>query len=487
MNNITTPPPPISVVVPVYGCVDCLEQLCQQLEANLHSLTDRFEIILVDDRSPDNAWFQFPSLQAGHPSVKGIRLSRNYGQHIAITAGLAAARGDYAVVMDCDLQDPPSLIPELFAKLQEGYDLVLAKRVERNHSPFRLLAAKAYFNLLSKLTGESVDGSYGTFSILSRKVIDSFLLFEEKERHYLFILRWLGFRMGSVDFVHQERQSGASSYTLGRLWRHAIDGILFQASVLLRWIVSMGFLFALSGMVMAGYLIWRSIIHTALPGWTSLAVLILVSTGVILISLGIVGLYIGKIFDQSKQRPLYLVVLPPSTLLQLMYLDERINGIPPGRFIEIGPGSGEITNRLLKAKWSGTIYELSAETVSRIKQRFATEIAAGRLTVILGDYLNSMPPSTEDRVNLIISCMVMEHLDDSQIHGDLCNVLEGWWAHDRISSCVTASLGNRRSNCWPFPAIYQGLFENLDEFYRVEGCSNCRISLPSVQPVAALD
>lgn len=307
MNNENLFKPAISVVVPVYGCIGCLEQLCQELEASLYGLTDRFEIILVDDRSPDNAWSQLDSLQALHPAVKGIRLSRNYGQHIAITAGLAAARGDYAVVMDCDLQDPPNLIPELFAKLQEGYDLVLAKRVERNHSAFRLMAAKAYFKLLSKLTGESVDGSYGSYSILSRKVIDAFLLFGEKERHYLFILRWLGFRIGSVDFVHQERSAGQSSYTLGRLLSHALNGILFQATVLLRWIVSLGFMFALSGMVVAGYLVWRSIFRTALPGWTSLVVLGLVSTGTILISLGIIGLYIGKIFDQTKQRPLYVV------------------------------------------------------------------------------------------------------------------------------------------------------------------------------------
>jgi dolichol-phosphate mannosyltransferase len=303
----TTTSPSISVVVPVYGCIGCLEQLCQQLEEILQTLTTQFEIILVDDRSPDDAWSQFPAFQARYPSVKGIRLSRNYGQHIAITAGLAAARGDFAVVMDCDLQDPPSLIPELFSKLQEGYDMALAKRVERNHSAFRLLAAKTYFNLLSKLTDEEVDGSYGTFSMLSRKVIDGFLLFEEKERHYLFILRWLGFRIGSVDFVHQQRVIGSSSYTLTRLIRHAVDGMLFQATVLLRWIVGLGFLFALSGLMAAFYFVWRGLFYTSLPGWTSLVVLILVSTGAILISLGIIGLYVGKVFEQAKQRPLYIV------------------------------------------------------------------------------------------------------------------------------------------------------------------------------------
>jgi polyisoprenyl-phosphate glycosyltransferase len=307
MENTGVTEPSISVVVPVYGCINCLETLCLQVEAALGSLTTRFEIILVDDRSPDDSWFQLPALQQRFPSVKGVRLSRNFGQHIAITAGLAEAKGDFAVVMDCDLQDPPSLIPALFAKMREGYDLVLARRVVRNHSWFRQVSAKTYVMLMSKLTGEPIDGSHGSFSILSRKVIDGFLRFEEKERHYLFIVRWQGFRIGSVDYVHQERHSGSSSYTFGRLLHHAIDGLLFQATILLRWIVSLGFLFALSGVAAAAYFIWRKLFHTSLPGWTSLVVLILLSTGAILVSLGIIGLYVGKIFDQAKQRPLYLV------------------------------------------------------------------------------------------------------------------------------------------------------------------------------------
>ena len=307
MNNNTVLNPTISVVVPVYGCLSCLDVLCQQLETSLRTLTKHFEIILVDDRSPDNWWSHIETLQNKYPSVQGLRLSRNYGQQIAITAGLAAARGDYVVVMDCDLQDSPSLIPELYAKLQEGYDLVLAKRVERHHSGFRLLAAKLYFGLLSKLANEPIDGSYGAFSLLSRKVVDSFLLFEEKERHYLFILRWLGFNMGSFDIVNQERHSGRSSYTLCGLIRLALDGVLFQVTVMLRWIISLGFLFAFSGLAGAVYFIWQHLYYTSLPGWTSLAVLILVSTGVLLISLGIIGLYVGKIFDQAKQRPLYVV------------------------------------------------------------------------------------------------------------------------------------------------------------------------------------
>lgn len=299
--------PTISVIVPVYGCVQCLQELCKQLDEQLSVLTNRFEIILVDDRSPDDSWSMLADLQAAHPSVKGIRLSRNYGQHIAITAGLASARGDYAVVMDCDLQDPPSLIPALFSKLKEGHDFVLGKRIGRHHSSVRFFASELYFKLLSILTGEPFDGRYGTFSILSRKVIDAFLLFEEKERHYLFILRWLGFRVGTIEFVHQGRHSGQSSYSLGKLLSHALDGLLFQATVLLRWIVSLGFLFAFTGLIAAGFLAWRALFQSALPGWTSLIVVILVCTGAILVSVGVIGIYIGKIFDQAKQRPLYVI------------------------------------------------------------------------------------------------------------------------------------------------------------------------------------
>lgn len=299
--------PFISVVVPVYGCAACLDRLCARVKESVTPITDQYEIILVDDRSPDNAWSAITIIQAHEPNVKGIRLSRNFGQHIAISAGLAAARGDFTVVMDCDLQDPPERIPDLYAKLQEGYDLVLARRSERTHSSFRLLAARTYFGLMSRLTEENIDGSYGTFSILSRKVVDSFLKFSERERHYLFILRWLGFKIGTISYEHQERTTGRSSYSLKRLLQHALDGLFFQATVFLRWIVTAGLLFALFGVTLAAYFIYQYFTHGSVAGWTSVVVLILVCTGVILSSLGVIGLYVGKIFDQAKNRPLFII------------------------------------------------------------------------------------------------------------------------------------------------------------------------------------
>jgi glycosyltransferase involved in cell wall biosynthesis len=297
----------ISIVAPVYGCASCIEELRERVAKAVAPLAKRYEIILVDDRSLDDAWNIIVALQALHPEVRGIRLSRNFGQQIAISAGLAEARGDSVVVMDCDLQDPPERIPELFSKLQEGYDLILARRTDRNHSPFRVLAARIYFGLMSRLTEETIDGSYGNFSILSRKVVNAFLLFSERERHYLFVLRWLGFKMGSIEYEHQKRPRGKSSYSLKRLVRLAIDGLFFQATVLLRWIVTLGLGFASFGVGLAMYFIYQRISHGSVEGWTSLVVLILICTGAILVSVGVIGLYVGKIFDQAKGRPLYIV------------------------------------------------------------------------------------------------------------------------------------------------------------------------------------
>lgn len=297
----------ISVVVPVYGCADCLENLCSRLSDTLGSLTQKFEIVLVDDCGLDGSWEKIVELQQTNSNLHGVRLSRNYGQHIAISAGLQAAKGEFVVIMDCDLQDPPELIPELFAKITEGYDYVLGIRVERNHSFFRVYGAKLYFSLLGKLTKQSINPGAGSFSILSRKVVDAFNRFTERDRHFLFILRWLGFRAASVDYKHAERLSGKSSYSLSALLKHATDGLFFQTTVFLRWIILAGMLFSMTGIVFAIYLIFQFFLHDIAEGWTSLATLILVSTGALMMSLGVVGLYVGKIFDQTRQRPLYLV------------------------------------------------------------------------------------------------------------------------------------------------------------------------------------
>jgi glycosyltransferase involved in cell wall biosynthesis len=297
----------LSIVVPVYGCRDCLDQLYQQLTSAVKTITSSYEVIFVDDRSPDGAWPVLEKLAAGDTRVKAVRLSRNFGQHAAITAGLATSRGEWTVVMDCDLQDPPDAIPNLYARAKEGFDMVLARRRQRTHSAFRLALAKAYFKLLNMFMGTNIDGSYGTFSILSRKVVDAYLSLGDRDRHYLFVLYWLGFEHGTIEVEHRERGAGESSYTLGRLLRHAVSGVFFQTTNLLLYIVYLGFIVAGVGVLGAIYILYVWVVAHPPAGFTSVAVLILVIGGFIITSTGVTGLYIGRVFQQVKGRPLYVV------------------------------------------------------------------------------------------------------------------------------------------------------------------------------------
>jgi dolichol-phosphate mannosyltransferase len=246
-------------------------------------------------------------LARSHERVRAIRLSRNFGQHAAITAGLSRARGRRAIVMDCDLQDPPESIPELYEKAQDGYDIVFARRTNRHQTIVRKLAARAYFWVLGVFFGAKMDGEYGSFSIVSRQVIDAYLQLRDTDRHYLFILRWLGFESTSIDIEQAERYAGRSSYTFSKLVQHAFDGIVFQTTRLLRWIVYLGFGIALVGVLLAAFFMYSWIVRDPYPGWTSLAVLQLLLGGFVLLSLGVTGLYVGKIFSQVKSRPLYVV------------------------------------------------------------------------------------------------------------------------------------------------------------------------------------
>jgi polyisoprenyl-phosphate glycosyltransferase len=297
----------LSVVVPVYGCRDCLEPLHEQLTTAVRTITTNYEIVFVDDRSPDGSWPVLEKLAAADPRVKAIRLSRNFGQHAAITSGLAASRGEWTVVMDCDLQDPPEAIPSLYARAKEGFDMVLARRKQRTHSAIRLALARAYFKLLNMFVGTNIDGAYGTFSILNRKVVDAYLSLGDRDRHYLFVLYWLGFEHGSIDVEHKDRAAGRSSYTIGRLLRHAVSGVFFQTTNLLLYIVYVGFVVAAAGVLGAIYLIFVWVVAHPPAGFTSLAVLVLVIGGFIIMSTGVTGLYIGRVFQQVKGRPLYVV------------------------------------------------------------------------------------------------------------------------------------------------------------------------------------
>ncbi|MBV9417488.1 MAG: glycosyltransferase family 2 protein [Solirubrobacterales bacterium] len=296
----------LSVVVPVYGCADCLVALHSRLTDSVRSITDEYEFVFVDDRSLDDGWAVLERLARQDEHVRAYRLSRNFGQDAAITAGLSRASGDWVVVMDCDLEEAPEDIPRMWAAAGEGYDIVRATRRGWRHSAFRRWTSRVY----RRLTLETdVRPDYSNLSLLSRRVVDAFLRLRDRDREYMIALDWLGFDSTSIEIEHHQRHAGESGYTIRRLFRVAVDGMFFRSTMLLRLVVLLGFMVALAGLIVAGFEIADYFIEPqrSVPGYTSLAVLLLLLAGFIIVSVGIVGLYVGRIFEQVKNRPLFLI------------------------------------------------------------------------------------------------------------------------------------------------------------------------------------
>jgi glycosyltransferase involved in cell wall biosynthesis len=295
----------LSVVIPVYECAGCLRTLHERLTASLTPLTADYELILVDDRSRDDGWEVLQELARADGRVRALRLSRNFGQHAAITAGLSEARGQWVVVMDCDLQESPEDIPRLWAA-RAGVDVVRTIRRDRHHPRLKRWGSRIYRRLTLE-TETSPD--YSTLSLISARVVQAFLRLRDQDREYMIALDWLGFDSTTVSIDHAGRHDGISAYTPGRLVKVALDGMFFRSTVLLRLVVLVGFAVAAAGVVLAAYEVADYFVepNQTVPGYTSLAVLLLVLAGLILVSVGVVGLYVGRIFEQVKDRPLFLI------------------------------------------------------------------------------------------------------------------------------------------------------------------------------------
>ena len=300
--------PKISVVSPVYGCKDSLHDLYKRLSHTLSHLSEDFEIIFVNDASPDNAWETIKTLATEDRRVKGINLARNFGQHRAIAAGLDHAQGDWVVVMDCDLQDKPEEIIKLYNKAQEGYDAVFGQRVNRKHSTKKRLASRLFIAVYDYLSDSKTDPTIGNFSIISRKVVEGLKRFKEQHHPYTFFVIWLGFKRAYVEIEHAEREIGSSSYNFKRLIQLAVDNIVSQSNKLLGMSVKFGFGLAFFSGLYGLYLILKYFIADEVaPGWTSVMVSIYFIGGLLFANLGLLGFYIGKIFDEVKDRPLYVI------------------------------------------------------------------------------------------------------------------------------------------------------------------------------------
>lgn len=297
----------ISVVVPVYGCRKALKELHRRLTESLLEITDNYEIILVNDFCPQNSWEEIEKICEGDKKVVGIELSRNFGQIYAITAGLDKSKGDWVVVMDCDLQDRPEEIVNLYNKAQEGYDVVFARRAQRKDSPIKVLISKVFYSIYSFATDSKYDPAICNFSIASRKVIDSYCSMRESHRAYVAYIKWLGFKQAVIDVEHNDRHEGKSSYNFKRRMKMAMEILVSQSDKILKFTVMLGFVITALALVGAIALIINYFISHVLSGWTSTIVILCFFGGILEISIGIVGIYVGNIFMQAKGRPLYVI------------------------------------------------------------------------------------------------------------------------------------------------------------------------------------
>jgi dolichol-phosphate mannosyltransferase len=300
-------PVDISVVIPVYQSAPSLRELHDRLVKTLSAITPSFEIVFVDDRSRDNGWDVLKNIAASDPRTVAIRLSRNFGQHSAIAAGLELSVGKRVVVMDCDLEDPPEMIPALIAEADKGADIVLAQRLSTHQSKTRRTINRLYFRFLSTLSNTQFDGSEGSLSLLSRRAIEAMGHYRDHGAHYGQLIRSVGFEIHRVSYERDKRTHGETSYTLHKLVDMAINAVLFQSTRLLHWVLYTGILCGVFGCLIGLGVIVLWFLGTPPPGWTSILAAISIMSGLIIISVGTVGLYVGRIFEISIGAPKYVL------------------------------------------------------------------------------------------------------------------------------------------------------------------------------------
>jgi dolichol-phosphate mannosyltransferase len=303
----------LSIVIPCHNEAAVLPETHRRLAEVADHLKGKAacEFIFVDDGSRDDTVRVLHELAAADSRLRGLRLSRNFGQQIATTAGLESAAGDAVVVMDADLQDPPELIEAMLARWQEGYHVAYAKRTERTgETAFKILSAKIFYRLVQRISRVSIPSDTGDFRLMDRRVVDAFLRMPEQDRFLRGMVSWVGFRQVAVPYKREVRFAGKTSYPLLRMIRFAIDGIVSFSFAPLRLAVWTGFFAigcALLGILYAVLLRFFADPSQWVRGWASIFVAILFMGGVQLISLGIIGEYVGRIYGEVKQRPLYLV------------------------------------------------------------------------------------------------------------------------------------------------------------------------------------
>jgi len=299
----------ISIISPVYKADDCILELYNRLVSNAEKITEDFEIILVEDGGSDNSWEIIKQISVSDARVKGIKLSRNFGVHHAITAGLDIANGDWTFVIECDLQSPPEKMLDLYKKALEGYDVVIAKFVKRADNIFRRISSRIFWKSMSFLSGMRLDPQYGVYRIMSKRIVEDFRLFSEQERHFKAIIEWIGVNYETVEMVREKRYAGESAFTFPKLIHATFSYIVAYSSKPLMIFVGFGTLSAFGAFIAGMAILFSKLFYGSdwPSGWTSLILSIYFIGGIIITNLGVIGYYVGRNYDESKKRPLYFI------------------------------------------------------------------------------------------------------------------------------------------------------------------------------------
>lgn len=298
----------LSVVVPVFNEEENIPELYRRLVAALEACVHSFEVLFVDDGSRDNSWALVRRLAEADGRVRGLRFSRNFGHQMAFAAGLDHARGAAVVIMDADLQDPPEVVPELVDRWRQGHEVVYAvRRARHGESAFKLVTAKFFYRLLKRITPVDIPLDTGDFRLMDRRAVEAFRRLGERHRFTRGLVAWLGFRQTGVLYDRAARHAGDTKYPLRKMVRFAVDAITSFSHVPLQLATWMGFGVSLLAFAYILVVVALKVIGISWPGYTSLMAAILFLGGVQLVMIGLLGEYLGRVYDEVKRRPLYLL------------------------------------------------------------------------------------------------------------------------------------------------------------------------------------
>jgi glycosyltransferase involved in cell wall biosynthesis len=300
--------PVLSIVSPVYKAEKIIPLLVDRIEKAVSTITADYEIILVEDGSPDECWKVIAGIAATNPKIKGIKLSRNFGQHPAIMAGLSHAKGEWIVVMDCDLQDQPEEIEKLYNKALEGFAIVLAKRKNRQDGFFKRMTSLFFSKMYGYFTDTVYDNEVANFGIYNKKVIKSILEISDTIKFFPLFVKFVGYNSTSIVVEHAERVEGSSSYSFSKLLSLAFNTIISFSNKPLKLFVKFGLIISSVSFLVGIYNIYLALTdQIVVLGYSSIIVSIWFLSGVLITTIGVTGIYVGKIFDQTKNRRTYII------------------------------------------------------------------------------------------------------------------------------------------------------------------------------------